>query len=64
MSDTNLTGVWHVGRKPGFTISHPIMARTPGCPEGPHPTRYCKCKFFRSLKDANAYVAVFGGTVA
>lgn len=39
------------------TISHPIIAVAPGCPDGRHPTRDCGCKVFRNLKQAEAYVA-------
>lgn len=61
-SESDLSGVWVVGRKPGFTISHPILAKAPGCPDTRHPTRWCKCRVFRSLAEANQYVTEFGGT--
>lgn len=47
---------WSAQRKPGFTISHPILATAPGCTDQRHPFRWCKCKMFRSLKEANKYI--------
>lgn len=38
------------------TITHPVMAVTPGCPAERHPTRDCRCKPFRSKAQAQAYI--------
>lgn len=37
------------------TISHRWMARDPKCPDGPHPTRWCGCKVFRTIAEAQEY---------
>lgn len=39
-----------------MNISHPWIAQAPGCPTGPHPTRDCGCKVFRTEAEAQAYV--------
>lgn len=31
------------------------IARNPNCPEGPHPTRQCGCRFFRDPNLARKY---------
>jgi len=48
---------WKVQRISGFTLSHPYAAHNPACPEGPHPTRSCGCRVFRSIEEAHAYIA-------
>ncbi|MGP4995530.1 hypothetical protein [Glutamicibacter ardleyensis] len=47
---------WTVKKMPGFRISHPYIAVTPGCPTAQHPTRWCKCKVFRTNAAATEYV--------
>lgn len=47
---------WSIERVKGFTMSHPIVAHAPECPPGPHPTRDCRCRVFRTTADAQAYV--------
>jgi len=49
---------WRVDRIKTRTlnISHPWVAQAPGCPDGPHPTRDCGCKVFRTAADAHTYV--------
>jgi hypothetical protein len=55
---------WLVQRIRGrYNISHAFMATAPGCPVGPHPTRDCKCKPFKTPADAATYVAEQGGVV-
>lgn len=48
---------WRIDRMPGFRISHPYAAHDPNCPDGPHPTRWCRCRAFRTHDEAAAYVA-------
>jgi hypothetical protein len=48
---------WRVDRMTGFRISHPFAAHAPGCPDGPHPTRSCLCRVFRTTAEAEAYIA-------
>lgn len=48
---------WTVDRMTGFRISHPYAAHAPGCPAGPHPTRNCACRVFRTPAEAEAYIA-------
>lgn len=49
---------WRVQRIKTRTvnISHPWMAQAPGCPDGPHPTRTCGCKPFRTEAAAYSYI--------
>lgn len=47
---------WTVDRMPGFRISHPYAAHDANCPGGPHPTRDCRCRVFRTADDAQAYI--------
>jgi hypothetical protein len=51
------TAAWSVEHMPGFRISHPYVAHDPACPSGPHPTRNCGCRVFRTIADAEAYIA-------
>lgn len=55
---TTTTTTWrvHSMSKGAFTISHSWMAVAPGCPQGPHPTRWCKCKVHRTQEAANEYI--------
>jgi hypothetical protein len=45
------------------TLTHPVIAVAPGCPDDRHPTRACGCKVFRSRAQADAYVAEQGSAV-
>jgi len=47
---------WQIKKMPGYRISHPYMAVTPGCPLAPHPTRWCKCKVHRTSVAAQNYI--------
>jgi hypothetical protein len=47
---------WQITTTGTYTISHPIIAITPGCPTAPHPTRNCRCKVFRTRTAAQKYV--------
>lgn len=51
--------VWSVVAMRGGsgTITHPVIAVAPGCPDGRHPTRDCLCRVFRSRPLADAYIA-------
>lgn len=54
-----VTDEWRL-RRTGPSLSFgrvAVMATAPGCPDGPHPTRHCECASFRSMADAEAYVA-------
>lgn len=46
-----------VGRGQHLAISHKYMARAPGCPDGPHPTRDCGCRPFVTRAEAEDYCA-------
>lgn len=39
------------------TITHPVIAVAPGCPDDRHPTRDCECTVFRNRKQAETFVA-------
>lgn len=56
---------WRIHRvAPGYTHSHPFVATAPGCPDGRHPTRDCRCRVFRTPEAAHEYVlAVEAGEV-
>lgn len=47
---------WYVKPIPGFKMSHPYVAHDPNCREGPHPTRDCRCKVFKTVAAAEAYI--------
>lgn len=49
--------LWTVVRMTGTAMDHPWLARDPNCPEQRHPTRDCRCKSFKSPKEAWDYVA-------
>ena len=51
---------WRVKRMPGDD-THAYMAVTPGCEGAPHPTRWCKCKPFRTMGLAEKYIAEITG---
>lgn len=34
-----------------------FVVRAPGCPDGPHPTRDCGCRFFKDPTEAETYAA-------
>lgn len=51
------TAVWAVEKMTGFRISHPYAAHDPACPPGRHPTRDCGCRVFRTIAEAEAYIA-------
>ena len=53
---TTTAPAWSIDRMPGFRISHPYVAHDPDCPPGPHPTRGCRCKVFRTPDEAQAYI--------
>jgi hypothetical protein len=42
------------------TISHPWVAVDPQCPPDRHPTRWCGCKVFRTVAEAETYIAERG----
>jgi len=48
---------WEIITMEGFRINSPYMARDPQCPKERHPTRDCRCKVFKTHRDAAAYVA-------
>jgi hypothetical protein len=52
---------WQIVRMNGFRISHPFLARDPKCPQERHPTRDCGCRVFRTIRDADAYIAAKAG---
>jgi hypothetical protein len=41
--------------RPRVGTANSFVARAPGCPEGPHPTRDCGCRIFKNPADAEAY---------
>jgi hypothetical protein len=41
--------------RPALGNTNSFIARAPGCPEGPHPTRHCGCRIFKNPADAEAY---------
>ncbi|MGP5523502.1 hypothetical protein ACTXM3_09410 [Glutamicibacter arilaitensis] len=53
-------GKWRIKRMPG-NDSHGFMAVTPGCEGDPHPTRWCKCKPFRTHELAKKYIDQVAG---
>lgn len=57
--DTAAAAGWRVRRVKSrtFNISSPWVAQAPGCPDGPHPTRDCQCKVFRTEPLAWAHAA-------
>lgn len=48
---------WQVVHMTGTQMRHPYLARDPKCPQERHPTRDCGCKVFRTVRDAEAYIA-------
>lgn len=48
---------WHVEGMPGFRITSPYVAHDPNCPSGPHPTRDCRCRVFRTRSAAWSYIS-------
>lgn len=65
-----MSGPWSVYRVPASTHTATgkprpkvganaaaLVVRNPACPEGPHPTRTCGCRFFRIPQEAEAYAA-------
>lgn len=51
-----VTPAWTVQRVTGFTLTHPWAAHDPACPDGPHPTRDCGCRVFRTESEARTYI--------
>lgn len=47
--------MFKVERMSGFRISHPYIAIDPKCPPGRHPTRDCRCRVFKTEREAYAY---------
>jgi len=45
------------------TLTHPVIAVAPGCPDERHPTRGCRCKVFRSRALAETWIAEQDGEV-
>lgn len=39
------------------TITHPVIAIAPGCPDERHPTRDCDCHVFPNRAAAEKYVS-------
>lgn len=53
----NDTMTWRIHRiTHAFNISHAWATTAPGCPQGPHPTRWCACKVHRTQAEALAYI--------
>lgn len=48
---------WKVEAMPGFRINSPYVAHDPRCPSGPHPTRACRCRVFRTRSAAWSYIS-------
>lgn len=51
-------GLWLVEPLPGFRVTCPYIAHDPNCPRGPHPTRDCRCRVFRTKAAAYRYINV------
>lgn len=53
----NNEGLWLVEPLPGFRVTCPYIAHDPNCPPGPHPTRNCRCRVFRTKAAAYSYIS-------
>lgn len=56
-SDATPGGSWTVDAISGFRITSPYVAHDPVCPSGPHPTRHCRCRVFRTRSLAWSYIS-------